>query len=300
MSLPVPERRWRDARTLGATELEALGAGALADAGPVAALAMYDLPELMEANDRLWASIAERLRASGIADVPARLTRGPAPEAVWAAPGLLLAQACGYPYMKALRSHAALVATPQYEAAGCEGPFHRSAIVVRKGQPAAGLAEMRGARLALNGPTSGSGMNLLRAAVAPHAQRRPFFASVAVTGSHLASVEAIAAGAADLAAIDAVTWAHLETFRPGLTGGLRVLGWTDRSACLPLITARTSGPQLRAALVEALEHAAHDPALAETRRTLRLQGFHVLPEAHYSGVLAHEQLAADFGYPVLA
>lgn len=295
MSLPVPQRRWRDARTLGT-----LDAATLTDAGPVAALAMYDLPELAEANDRLWAAIAERLRASGIADVPAQLTRGAAPEAVWNAPGLLLAQTCGYPYMKALRGHAALVATPQYEAAGCEGPFHRSAIVVRKDQRAAALAELRGTRLALNAPSSGTGMNLLRAAVAPHAHRRPFFASVAVTGSHLASVEAIAAGAADVAAIDAVTWAHLETFRPALTRDLRVLGWTDRSACLPLITARTSSPRLRAALVEALEHAAHDPALFEARRTLRLQGFHVLPEAHYSGVLAHEQLAADLGYPVLA
>lgn len=269
------------------------------DAEPVAALSMYDLPELFEANDRLWAAIAERLRAAGISDVPARLTRDLEPEAVWRAPGLLLAQACGYPYMKALRPHAALVATPRYDAPGCEGPFHRSAVVVRRSQQAAGLQDMRGSRLALNSPSSGSGMNLLRAAVARHADRQPFFASVAVTGSHAASVEAVATGAADVAAIDAVTWAHLGTFRAELTRSLRVLGWTARSPGLPLITTRARGAHARAALLQALEDVAVDPALAAVRGTLRLQGFNVLSEAHYSAALAHEQMAADLGYPVL-
>jgi ABC-type phosphate/phosphonate transport system substrate-binding protein len=288
MSRPIPESGWRDARALEA-----------GDARLVAALPMYDLPELSEANDQLWAAIAERLRASGIAGVPDRLTRDRAPEAVWSEPGLLLAQACGYPYMKALRRHAVLVATPQYAAAGCEGPFHRSAIVVRKVQQAAGLADMRGARLALNAPSSGSGMNLMRAAVARHAQRRPFFASVAVTGSHLASAEQVAAGAADVAAIDAVTWAHLETFRPALTRGLRVLAWSPRSPGLPLITARAGGARLRTALLQALEEVTRDPALSPALRTLRLEGFHALPEAHYFAALAHEQMAADLGYPAL-
>ena len=68
-----------------------VGAEAFDDAGPVAALSMYDLPELSEANDQLWAAIAERLRAAGVAGVPARLTRSLAPETVWSAPGLPLA-----------------------------------------------------------------------------------------------------------------------------------------------------------------------------------------------------------------
>jgi ABC-type phosphate/phosphonate transport system substrate-binding protein len=276
-----------------------VGAEAFDDAGPVAALSMYDLPELFEANDQLWAAIAERLQAAGVAGVPARLTRGLAPETVWSAPGLLLAQACGYPYMTTLRPLAALIATPQYEAPGCVGPFHSSAIVVRKTERATGLADMRGARLALNSPSSGSGMNLLRAAVARHAGRRPFFTRVAVTGSHVASVEAIAAGEADVAAIDAVTWAHIETFRPALIRSLRVLGWTDTSPGLPLITTRAGGGRLRTALFQALADVARDPRLAPVRRTLRLQGFHALPEAHYYKVLAHEQVAADLGYPDL-
>ena len=275
-------------------------AGALPDAGRLAALQMYDLPELAEANDRLWAAIAERLWASGIEEAPARLTRDLAPAAVWNAPGLLLAQACGYPYMKTLRSHAVLVATPRYEAPGCDGPFHCSALVVGRTRRATGLADMRGARLALNSASSGSGMNLLRAAVARHAGGRPFFASIAVTGSHAASAEAIAAGEADIAAIDAVTWAHLVTFRPALTRSLRVLGWSARSPGLPLITARAGEARVRPALLAALEQVARDPALGPVRRTLRLQGFNPLPEAYYSATLAHEQLAADLGYPVLA
>lgn len=41
------------------------------------------------------------------------------------------------------------------------------------------------------------------------------------TGSHLASAEAVAADAADLAAIDCVTWSLM---RPELTDQLRVIG----------------------------------------------------------------------------
>ena len=78
-----------------------------------------------------------------------------------------------------------------------------------------------------------------------------------------------------------------------------MLAWSPRSPGLPLITARAGGARLRAALLKALEAVAHDPALAPALRTLRLQGFHALPEAHYFAALAHEQMAADLGYPDL-
>ncbi len=60
----------------------------------IAALPMYDLPELEAANDALWAAIAERLVAQGLEDTPDRLTRGgprlkrsgPTPSCCWPRP----------------------------------------------------------------------------------------------------------------------------------------------------------------------------------------------------------------------
>ncbi len=130
-----------------------------------------------------------------------------------------------------------LVATPLYTAIGCVGPFYRSAIVVRRYEPAATLADMRGTRCVVNEWSSNSGMNLLRAAIAPLAAGAEFFESVDLSGSHRRSIEMVADGEADLAAIDCVSWAHFQQIAPEPTGALRVLGWTETSPSLPYVTA---------------------------------------------------------------
>ncbi|CAN7413795.1 PhnD/SsuA/transferrin family substrate-binding protein [Phenylobacterium sp. LjRoot219] len=266
---------------------------------PIAALQMYDGPQLQAANDALWRAVAERLTAEGVADVPAQLTRAPDLAATWSSPALLLAQTCGYPLIKGLGDRVQLVATPRYRAPGCEGPFRRSAVVVRAHDPADRLAELRGARCAVNDAMSDSGMNLLRAAVAPLADGRAFFQEVVITGSHLASAEAVAGGDADVAALDAVSYAHLRRFRPELAWRLRRLAWTERTPGLPLITAATTPAATLAALRRALAGVAADPRFAEVRETLLLDGFSPLP-LHYYRLTAHrEERAQALGYPTL-
>jgi ABC-type phosphate/phosphonate transport system substrate-binding protein len=260
---------------------------------------MYDWPELQAANDALWAAVAEQLIAAGVKEVPNALTRSDNLDAVWTSPALLLAQTCGYPLLKTLAGRVQLVATPRYRAAGCEGPFRRSAIVVRLDAPVEHLAELRGARCALNERSSDSGMNLLRAAVAPLAHGSAFFSSVVATGSHRASAEAVAAGGADVAALDAVTYAHLRRWRPETARRLRVLQWTARTPGLPLITAITTDPETVQTLRESLAAAARDPRLAEARDTLRLQGFSFLPLNHYRLISHLEDRAQALGYPEL-
>jgi len=265
----------------------------------LAALPMYDLPELNEANDELWAAIGQRLRAEGVAGVPKHLSREAPLAAVWTDPSLLLAQACGYPLMTALTGRVEVVATPRYRAPGCQGPFHRSAVVVRAQDRATALAELAGQRLALNDETSGTGMNLLRALIAPLAGGRPFFSEVQVTGSHLASAEAVAGGGADLASVDCVTWAHLQRLRPALTAQLRVLTWSAESPGLPLITSLYTGPETLSAIWGALADVARDPRLTAVRDELLLEGFSHLPEKHYASALHWRQFAEDLNYPEL-
>lgn len=274
-------------------------AAAAAELPAVAALPMYDWPELQAANDAVWSAIAERLVAAGARDVPPVLTRTEDLAAVWTSPALVLAQTCGYPLLKSLAGQVQLVATPRYRAAGCEGPFRRSAIVVRAEARADRLAELRGGRCALNDRMSDSGMNLLRAAVAPLAGGEPFFCQVLETGSHLASAEAVAAGEADVAAIDAVTFAHLQRLRPRVAQGLRVLAWTARTPGLPLITAGTTDPAIRLVLQQALSEIARDPQLGWARDLLLLDGFTPLPVNYYRLTQHLEDRAAALGYPCL-
>ena len=265
---------------------------------PLAALPMYDFPEIREATDALWSAIGAHLAGAGI-DVPVVLTRDMPLETLWTDPSLLLAQTCGYPLVTTLRDRVTLLATPRYTAPGCEAATYRSAIIVRAGDPATTLAGLRGRRGTLNGADSNSGMNLLRAAIAPLARGAPFFAQTLTTGSHAASVQAVAGGEADVAAIDCITWAHLQHLRPQTTKALRVLAWTKATPGLPLITALATPAPTRQALLNALDHVAQTPALAPVRATLRLDGFEILPLAAYDEILDLERQAVAAGYPHL-
>jgi ABC-type phosphate/phosphonate transport system substrate-binding protein len=257
----------------------------------VAALPMYDFEELRWATDALWAAIASRVPGA-----PAQLERG---RDVWLDPALLLAQTCGYPLVTRLAGKVRLVATPRYRAEGCEGPLYRSAVVVRAEDSAACLADMRGRRCAVNSLDSNSGMNVLRAEIARLAVGGRFFADVVVTGGHVASVAAVARGHADVAAIDCVTWAHLQRLRPGETEGLRVLGWTAASPGLPLVTALGTGGATVRALVRALAEVAADAGLANVQDALLLDGFDVLPLSAYDAILQIERRAVAAGYAAL-
>ncbi len=136
----------------------------------VASLGMYDFPWLREATDAFWGLMRDGLREAGVDGVPDELERERPLREIWRDPNLLLAQTCGYPLVTELAGRVRLVATPIYDLPGCDGVLHRSFVVVRADDPARELADLRGRRCAVNGFDSNTGMNLLRAAIAPLAQ----------------------------------------------------------------------------------------------------------------------------------
>ncbi|ORE90464.1 PhnD/SsuA/transferrin family substrate-binding protein [Aurantimonas sp. 22II-16-19i] len=265
----------------------------------IASLAMYDMPWLVGANDALWAAIARRLRASGLEDGPARLERQRALMEVWRDPDLLLAQTCGYPLMTALAGQVTPIAAPIYAWPGCSGARHCSLIVVAQGAPFETLADLRGRRVAMNGADSNSGMNLLRHAVAGLAEGGRFFGKVVVTGSHLASLDHVGRGEADVAAIDCVSFGLAARHRPALVAGLRVIGETATSPALPFVTRAGASTQEVAALRRALAGAIADPDAAEAVAALGLIGIEPVETSDYAVVLDYEREAVAAGYPTL-
>jgi ABC-type phosphate/phosphonate transport system substrate-binding protein len=246
----------------------------------LAALPMYDLPEVAEATDAFWSALARRLRAGGVQNVPDRLQRGVDPRQLWRSPDLLFAQTCGFPLMHEFAGRLALIATPRYAVGACEGPTYRSRIVVRSDDPREKFQDFAGAVVAINSEDSHSGFNILRWRVAQE-KRSGFFAKVERTGAHSASLAALQSGRADLAAIDCVTFALLERHRPRTLEGIRVLEDTPAAPALPFVTApRASDEELRV-LRCALAETIADPGLAEVRDALLLEGIEELPLARY-------------------
>ncbi len=262
---------------------------------PVAALPMYDLPEIAAANDALWASIAASLRAQGV-EAPERLARGGDLAVLWRNPGLLLGQTCGYPYAKDLRDAVVLIATPEYSFAGCDGAWRRSFVVCAVRDERRDLGAFRGAVAAVNGWDSDSGMNLFRATIAPIARRARFFTAVIVTGSHHASLEAVADGRAELAAIDCVTFGLMKRFRPGLVERVAVVAESVPSPGLPFIATARLPDRTVAAVRNALFAALADPGLAEPLDALGLKGARLTTPADYERVLEIEREAEAAGY----
>jgi ABC-type phosphate/phosphonate transport system substrate-binding protein len=263
----------------------------------IAGLPMYDFPELRPAHDAFWFAVAERLVAFGVRDVPLYLTRTLEHRDIWRHPGLLLGQACEYPLAKSFREHLTIVATPRYAAPGCVGILYQSAVVVRADDPADSLAAMRGRRCVINELDSNSGMNLLRAALAPLAAGTRFFDSVVLSGSHRRSVAMIAANQADVAAVDCVTFAHLRAIDPDLAHQVRILCWTPPSPCLPFVTGRLTSKETRLHLRSALAAVFADADLAPVRRRLLLDGIDLAPDVTLSRVFKLEREATELCYP---
>jgi ABC-type phosphate/phosphonate transport system substrate-binding protein len=242
----------------------------------LAVLPMYDWPEVAAATDRLWATLRDALRAVG-APAPERLTRGARLMEGWTAPGLVLGQTCGLPLVRELAGRVTLIGAPDYAVAGCAPGWYRSAVVVRADDPRAALADFRGARLAVNGIDSQSGYGSILHHAAPLAAERRFFGAAEITGAHVVSAARVAAGAADIAAIDCVSWRLFRRFRAEAKR-LRVLMLTDPTPGTPYI----AGPGADVARYRAAVAAAIAALDAGTRAELGLAGFAPLEPGDYA------------------
>ncbi len=201
----------------------------------IAALPMYDFDDLVAANDALWAAIRDGLREKGV-EAPEALTRAGDLWDIWQSPDLLLAQTCGYPFRARLHPKVTLVGTPDYGVPGCAPGEYCSYFIARRDDPRETLAAFDGVLLAYNEALSHSGW----AAPQNHAATAGLrFPAGLETGAHRLTAQAITQGQADLGAVDAVTWRHLQRVDP-VVQGLRVVAQTPPTPGLPLITAQAA------------------------------------------------------------
>ena len=209
---------------------------------PVASMPMYDWPEVTHIWDGFWEQLRKALQRHGI-EVPSVLSRGD-PWAVWQSPNLLISQTCGWPLVRYLTDNAVVLGAFDFGLNGCGPGEYNSVIVARSGVwqdlHANGLP-------ACNDTGSQSGYRVL----AGH----PHLADAQITGSHRASVKAVANGKADFAAIDAMSWRLAEAFEPA-ANRLEVVHKTSATPGLPLITSKGADiSTLRAAIDEVFHKA---------------------------------------------
>lgn len=265
-----------------------------------ASLAMYVSPPPVErATQLFWEALGKRLRGYRL-DAPEALDGDISYDEAWLRPDLLFGQTCGYPYVQHLRGKVQLVASPVYGLPGCEGPLKCSFIIVNAKSTVTAVEELRGSRAAINEPGSNSGYNLFRHFIAPHAVEGRFFSSVIETGGHRASIDAVARGEADIAAIDCITFGNTLRFDPERIAGVRILAETARGPGLPFITSASTPAKDLIILRRALDETISDPDLAQVCDTLSLRGISLLGDADYEVLAELDREAARHGYPAIA
>lgn len=227
----------------------------------VASLAMYSLLPLRDAVDSLWGVVRRHLGWG-----PSTLEWEMLTPDVWHHPDLLFAQTCGWPLVTQLADEVAVVGTFDYDVPDSVDGQYRSVLISREAAPIEQLRSRPGVVTARNAADSLSGWISLQSAWGGVPT------SVVETGSHLESVRAVAEARADIASIDAVTWALVCSLEPELVRPLSVVGSGPRVPCLPIVVPlryQSHVNELRAAFTGAVE----DPAVVGACDALRIRGF---------------------------
>jgi hypothetical protein len=218
---------------------------------PIANLPWYDHPASAAALDDFWATMRDALRAAGVATAPASLTRTADLAAQWRSPGLVLGQCCTPDLDTPAGAALVPIARPVFaDLDDAPGHYHSVVVAPPAGGPGTG-------RIAINAESSHSGHHALRAWMA---QAGLAGGERVVTGAHARSLDLVARGLVDLAAIDAHTLGWLPRT------DVRVVGRTASAPAPPWVRHRDA-PIDDAVLVAAL-----DAALERHGDALRLAG----------------------------
>ncbi len=234
----------------------------------IASLPMYDFPEVREATNALWEATSMQL------GVDVELERAMNHKDAWRRGDLLFSQTCGYPLTHEFRGTLSYVATPHYDVDGCEGPRYCSILLARKVEP---VEAFRGCRAAVNARDSMSGMLALKLMVHPYTE--------VLSGGHLASIAMVRSGEADICAVDCVTYALAQRYRPSSVAGLVEVARSPKVPGLPYVTRAGDVGKLRAALRQVFS----DPAMRRHREALMIFGLSVLDVEDYDVILELEK-----------
>lgn len=233
-------------------------------------------------------------------------------DAIYQSDAMLIAHTCGYPLVTRLVHSHYPVSVPVFNIQGCAGRNYSSWFVCHQSNPGQSLEAFKNSRVAINSRDSNSGMNVLRHAISELQNARDntaiFFDSVIETGSHEASLNLVAEGEADMAAIDAVSHYHLLRLDPGLEQKTRVFAQSRHTPGLPFIMRRDTSTRLIAfdsvaALSSTITKALNlclqelDPTLQDA---LKLHQFEAVTTDDYLQILALEEAAKVRGYSKIA
>ena len=256
----------------------------------IACLDMYNWPESRDAFDRLWHNCRDGLQEIGF-DAPKNLSHNGEDLTAAAHDGrLILGQVCGITFARANHSQ------PTYKPLGAligvdeNGPsgYYTSVVIAR--DASASIQALLSKRFAVNGWTSYSGWYGLRHHLITLGLSIDLPQAV-ISDAHRRSVEMVAFGEADWAAIDSISWGMLKRIAPALTASVHVIDQTLAVPGLPLVTSCHTPPDLATFLQQRISRYFDTTQGRSDFAALGITGMEIIDSAAYDPLRHH---AGDF------
>jgi phosphonate transport system substrate-binding protein len=201
---------------------------------------------------------------------------------------------CSGPYVHARRQYGIdLLAVPVVGGS----PTYHSYVIVPSASQASSLLDLKGKRFAYTDPLSTSG-RLYPVYAIMQAGRQPaaFFAKTFFTYSHDNSIEAVAEGLADGAAVDSLIYNYLKRTHPDLVARTRVVQQSPPLGAQPVGVPRSLDPAVKRSLRAVFLELEHDPAAQPILRMLGVDRFIPGNDRLYDSI--REMLKVVEGAPV--
>lgn len=141
---------------------------------------------------------------------------------------------CGYPFLQH-RAELALIGVPLWQGR----PLYQSYLIAGADDPAAALADLRGAIHAFSDPDSNSGF-LVTASDLARTGETPerFFSRVIFTYGHRNVVRSVAGGLSRSGSVDGYVWEALNLAEPALTARTRIIARSEWMGFPPFVARR--------------------------------------------------------------
>lgn len=155
---------------------------------------------------------------------------------------------CSGPYVHAKRQYGVeLLAVPVINGS----PTYRSYVIVPQSSTVASLEELHRKRFAFTDPLSLSGyLYPVYALISRGRQPATFFAKTLFTYSHDNSIEAVAEGVVDGAAVDSLIYDYMQSTNPGLVARTRIVHRSPPFGAQPVGVPKSLDPATKLALQE--------------------------------------------------
>ncbi|XGV96944.1 MAG: phosphate/phosphite/phosphonate ABC transporter substrate-binding protein [Leptolyngbya sp. BL-A-14] len=211
-----------------------------------------------------------------------------------------LAFICGLPFIQRHQLQpqqfqtvaAPVMAAPRYS----DRPVYFADVIVSAASDLTTFEQLEGTTFCYNDAGSNSGYNLLRYRLLSQGITQRFFCQTTPSGSHQRSIQWVAEGLADCAAIDSTVLEQALRDDPGLAQKLRVIETIGPCPMPPLVAAQRLGADCIHQLRTALLHP--DAALGSAMQQAHVQRFAAVTPEDYAPIAQMHHAVTKAGYPL--